>query len=116
MRVYALEVDGTCEVIEFLDERLQESLAADLRSIILHIAAHGFRTPRNWYRRLVGWPNQWEVRKGRHRLLGFVDGEMLILCLQRLKKGQELPAGDFARVARLQEAWLDERDTPGAGT
>ena len=52
LRVYALEVDGTCEVIEFLDERLQESLAADLRSIILHIAAHGFRTPRNWYRRL----------------------------------------------------------------
>lgn len=111
MDVYALSVDGRCEIIEFLLEQYEQrdDFFRDLRNMLQHIAEHGFRTPQTWYRRIVTWPDLWEVRKGKHRLLGFAYGNMLVLCTHRLKRGPELPAADFRQVAQLRHEWLSEK-------
>ena len=113
LAIYALERDGRCEVIEALRSLGEESYSqySSTRNMILHIAEHGFHSPQSWYRRIRGWRDQWEIRKGDHRFLGFVDGDSLVLCIHRRKRRQKLAEEDFARVDSLRKEWLHESRT-----
>jgi hypothetical protein len=108
--VCALVTDGDSEVMEFLLRRHRDDrpLLESVQQMLKHVADHGYFAPQSWFRKLRGWPDQWEIRKGRHRLLGFVTGRRLILCLYRLKQGQRTDAGDLERVDRLRREWADD--------
>lgn len=107
--MYALVANGRCEVLEFLREiALREpNLHADLARIVRHIADLSYSAPNTWFRRIHAWPGQWEVRKGDHRLVGFLSDDRLILCMHRIKKGQSLEKQDFRRVDSLRREWID---------
>ena len=114
LTVYALVRSGRSEVYDFICAAIAEerSLASDLQNILRYIADHEFRTPEAWFRAISGQDGQWEVRKGRHRLMGFVDGRALILCLYRLKDRQKPQAKDLKAIADLRKEWLSDYETP----
>ena len=114
LTVYALVRGGRSEVYDFICAAIAEerSLASDLQSILKYIADHDFRTPEAWFRAISGQDDQWEVRKGRHRLMGFIEGRALILCLYRLKDRQKPLPKDLKAVADLRKEWLSNYDTP----
>jgi len=113
LAVYALEVDGKSEVADFLlKQRQADPLLYDrLIRIFLHIAREGISAGGQWFRQLRAWPGQWEIKQSRHRLLGFIHGGELVLCLYRLKQGQEPARQDLERVKRLMKAWCGAHET-----
>lgn len=108
--VSALAVDGHSEVYEFLRETLRtdQHLYADVRRILLFCADNFHHAPAMWLRAIRTWEDHWELRKGDHRLLGFLRGRELVLCLHRVKSGPSLPRQDFERVARLRQEWISQ--------
>jgi hypothetical protein len=105
-----LEIDGRSEVRDFLQQQQLDDprLFACLRAIFAHVAEAGTAEGGQWMRQLRAWPQQWEIRQGRHRFMGFVTGRELILCLYRLKQGQEPARQDLERVDRLRQQWSQE--------
>ena len=112
LSVWALEVDGQSDVADFLlAQRTQDPLLFDrLRAIFRHIAEAGTAAGGQWLRQLRAWPEQWEIRQSRHRFLGFLDGDALILCLYRLKSGQDPARQALERVERLRKEWSHEHE------
>jgi mRNA-degrading endonuclease RelE of RelBE toxin-antitoxin system len=107
--LFAVAVDGRSEVMAFLQELVDrdQRLFLDLRNVLRHIAEVGYSAPNEWLRRLHGWEDQWEIRKGDHRFVGFLLDRRLFLCLYRVKRRQSLDREDFRRVDRLRKEWLD---------
>jgi len=106
--LFAMAVGGKSEVLDFLRGLVASDhrLFGNLRTLLRHIAEVGYSAPNEWLRRIHGWEDQWEVRKGDHRLVGFMLDRRLFLCLYRLKKRQSLDREDFQRVDRLRKEWL----------
>jgi len=106
--ICALAIDGHCEVYEFLKEVLvtDRHLYDDVSNMLRFCADNFHHAPSKWLRTIRTWDDQWEIRKGDHRLLGFLRGGELVLCLHRIKSGPSLPQQDFERVARLRREWI----------
>lgn len=107
LRIWALEVEGKCEVWEFL-ESLVTGDPATLSNWLRQLDQIGLRdhfAGEKWFRKIRGWPDQWEVRRGDHRLIGFRTGSDLILCLHRVKDKAKTDRADLARVDRLAREW-----------
>jgi hypothetical protein len=112
--IYALRIGGGSEVWDFVEKLSQTDPKrwATLIAVFSMVGEMGFRTPENYYCRLRGWPDQWEIRSGRDRLHGFEVGSSVILCCRRLKQGQKTDREVLERVDRLRREWLDEYEAP----
>jgi hypothetical protein len=107
LAIWALAVDGRSEVADFIAQVAQDRDAAmDWMNELDEIGRLGHFAGQQWFRKLVGWPDQWEIRRGDHRLVGFWIGDDLILCLHRLKRKQSTDRRDLERVARLAKEWV----------
>lgn len=60
------------------------------------------------FKQMKGWPGQWEVRRGDHRLMGFRVGDDVILCLHRVKHRDRADPRDLARVERFAREWENQ--------
>jgi hypothetical protein len=58
-----------------------------------------------WFKQMAGWPDQWEIRRGDHRLMGFRMGNDLILCLHRVKHRDMANPADLACIDRFAREW-----------
>jgi hypothetical protein len=107
--IYAVSVDGKSEVFEFLRQSLEHDrrLYSDIKNMLSVVADEHYTAPDTWFRRIRAWPDQWEIRKAGHRLLGFVVGQRLMLCLHRVKQKQSLRPQDFQRVDSLRSEWIE---------
>ncbi len=109
LAIWALVVDGGSEVADFIVQVARDPDAAmDWMKQLDEIGRRGHFAGRQWFRKLVGWPDQWEVRRGDHRLMGFWIDDDLILCLHRLKRKQSTDRRDLERVARLAKEWVQQ--------
>jgi len=107
LRIWALEVAGESEVWEFFESLVEHdpvALTNWLRELD-QIGSHDHFAGEKWFKKIRGWPDQWEVRRGDHRLLGFRTGNDLILCLHRVKDKAKTDRADLARVNRLAREW-----------
>ena len=110
VRFWALVIDGRTEVGEFFHEmgtRDPEALVQWMKQLD-RIGQQDHWAGEHLFRRLKGYPDQWEVRRGDHRLLGFRVGDDVILCLHRVKHRQLTDPRDLERVARLAKEWRTE--------
>ena len=107
VRFWALIVDGDSEVGNFLLELAQENpkaLLDWLRELDV-IGQKDHFVGQKLFRKMRGWPGQWEVRRGDHRLMGFRVGDEVILCLHRIKHSDRADPGDLARIDRFAKEW-----------
>lgn len=113
LRIWALVVNGETEVGEFLDRLAREDPQA-ITSWVLQFDQIGQRdhfVGEKWFKQMAGWPDQWEVRRGDHRLMGFRVGDDLILCLHRVKHKAMADPADLARIDRLAREWRAQHGT-----
>lgn len=113
LRIWALAMGGESEVLRFFKAQRQHDprLHDRLTQILWHIADQGESAAGQWLKQLVVWPHQWEIRQSRHRLMGFRSGQDLILCLYRLKQGQDPAKLDLQKVDRLRREWSEQNET-----
>lgn len=106
--VFALVVDGRCDVTDYLME-----LTADVRTrvevVIRALADAGFVPNQQKLRRLDAGVYELKLRKPPVRLFCFQDGRDWICTHGHTKPGARELRVHIAKVETLRESWLKER-------
>jgi len=110
VKFWALVVDGETEVGAFLDELAREHPGAmlDWAKQLDQIGQRDYWIGEQWFKQMKGYPSQWEVRRGHHRLMGFRVGDDVILCLHRIKRSDRADPRDLVRIERLAKEWRNQ--------
>jgi len=104
-------VEGFCPVIEFLDSL--QSKQAQKVTWVLQLIEQMDRVPVTYFKKLVG-TDLWEVRiqtgNNIFRLLGFMDGDDLIILDHGFqKKTQKTPTADIKLAESRRKDYLQRR-------
>jgi phage-related protein len=100
---------GNCPVEDFLDSLTDEQVTKI--SWVLKLIREIDHVPAKYFKKLVNTDNIWEVRvdvaKNTFRLLGFFDGnELIILTNSFQKKSQKIPKKEVELAEKRKKEYL----------
>ena len=98
---------GTCPVEEFLSSLTAKKKKKVL--FVLQLVEELELVPREYFKKLSGTDDIWEIRvqhgNNIFRLLGFLDGEDLVLNHAFTKKTQKTPKQEIRRAERRKQEY-----------
>ncbi|MCX6841529.1 MAG: hypothetical protein NTX53_04495 [candidate division WOR-3 bacterium] len=106
--VFALTIDGGCEVTDFLME-LPADARVKLEIVIRGLADEGFLPNQQKFRRLDAGVYELKLRNPPVRLFCFQDGRDWVCTHGHTKPGPRELRTQMAKVRTLQKRWFEER-------
>ena len=105
--VFALLVDGRCEVTDYLME-LPEDVRSKMEAVIRALADEGFVPNQQKFRRLDAGVYELKLRNPPARLFCFQDGRNWVCTHGHTKPGPRELRTHIAKVESLRKRWLEE--------
>ena len=105
--VFALLVDGRCEVTDYLME-LPEDARSKMEAVIRALADEGFVPNQQKFRRLDAGVYELKLRNPPVRLFCFQDGRNWVCTHGHTKPGPRELRTHVAKVESLRKRWLEE--------